>query len=341
MSKALTPLFRHAVVLMLVLFGVGVSATQANAYYSGKLTPGNPLAGHPWFVDTQRGSWWVAMRQDGAAANPLMRFANNPMGKTWGSWVTHPTAEVRDWIARAQQMQPGSIPFFNLARIEGQSCPYVQPPGFTETDVQGFVRQFSQGIGNSRVLVMVETDKLTVIRCLPKWAQARRFRELAFELHTLHQNNPNAIVYIDAGSEDWGKSPSLMAGWLKRADVAEAQGFMLGSSHHDWTYKEVRYGLRMSRLLGGKHFIVNTNSNGWGPKPRWYEAYYHGGCMPPGEGLGIQPTVKTPDRHLDAFLWSGTPGFEEGGCIGYGKNSPYQFYLSAALNLVRYANPAH
>ena len=40
-------------------------------------------------------------------------------------------------------------------------------------------------------------------------------------------------------------------------------------------------------------------------------------------------------------LWSGTPGFEEGGCVGYAKNSPYQFYLSVALNLVRYANPAH
>ncbi len=341
MASARQTSIRTFGILILSLLCLALGAPGANAYYSGRLTPGNPLAGHPWFVDTQRGTWWVALRTDGPRATPLARFSNNPMGKTWGSWVSDPGIEVHNYILRAETMEPGSIPFFNLARIEGVSCPYPPtPPDFSESNVDNWVRHFSQGIGDARVLVIVETDKLTTIGCLPRWAQARRYRELSYEVHLMHQNNPNAIVYIDAGSEDWGKDASKMARRLRRADVAEAQGFLLGASHHDWTYKEVRFGLQISRRLGGKHFVVNTNSNGWGPNPRWHSRYWHGGCTPPGEGLGMTPTVNTGNPHIDAFIWSGTPGFEDGDCLGYGANSPYQFYVSEALTLVAHASDA-
>jgi cellulase/cellobiase CelA1 len=49
--------------------------------------------------------------------------------------------------------------------------------------------------------------------------------------------------------------------------------------------------------------------------------------------------VKTPDRHIDAYLWVGSPGFESGDCLGLGANAPYTFYLQEALSLVRFANP--
>jgi cellulase/cellobiase CelA1 len=305
--------------------------------------PGNPLAGHPWFVDRERGTWWVALREQPAAAAPLRSVADNPMGKTFGSWLTQPSVAVHDYILRALNEEQGSIPFINLARIEGQSCPYPgTTPGFSERQIDAWVRRFSDGIGNHRVMVLVETDKLTTIRCLPGWAQSRRYRELRYEVHLMHQQNPNAIIYLDAGSEDWGKGPRTIARWLRRADVAEAQGFALGSSHHDWTYKEVSFGIKISRLLAGKHFVVNTSANGWGPKQHKrtsVSAFYHQGCTPPGEGLGMPPTVSTPNPRIDGFLWLGTPGFENGDCLGYGTGAPYQFYLQEAVSLVRNANP--
>ena len=52
-------------------------------------------------------------------------------------------------------------------------------------------------------MVLVEADKLAVMRCLPPSKQAQRYRELSYEIHTLHVNNPNAIVYLDAGASDW------------------------------------------------------------------------------------------------------------------------------------------
>lgn len=320
-----------------------VGAAAASAYYSGRPTVGNPLAGHPWFVDSSRSSWWVALRADASAASVMGAEANNPMGKTFASFIKDPGQTVHDYIVRAHRAQPGSIPFLNLARMEGPSCPYVgNVAGFSEPEVDRWVSAFADGLGQSRVMVILETDKLTTIRCLPKWAQARRYREFRFEVQTLRKADPNSIVYVDAGAGDWGKPPKTVAKWLAKADVAQAQGFSLNTSHHDWTGKEVRFGLALSKLLRDKHFVVNTNSNGWGPNPHGVTPvtpFYHRGCTPPGEGLGIQPTVATPDPRIDAFVWSGTPGFEDGNCLGHGAHSPYTFYTSEAVSLAANANP--
>ena len=38
----------------------------------------------------------------------------------------------------------------------------------------------------------------------------------------------------------------------------EIQGFFLNATHFDWTSHEIAYGEQISRLTGGKHFVVNT-----------------------------------------------------------------------------------
>jgi endoglucanase len=332
---------RRLLVPIFVLVCLALGAPAANAYYSGQITPGNPLAGHRWFVDVARGAWYVALRAQPQAAAALRPLAHNPMSHTMGTYNQHPGADVAGYISRTQAEQPGSIPFVNVSRIEGTSCPYPGiPAGYSPAEIARWDNAFAHGIGNGRILVIIETDKLAAIECLPKAAQARRLRELAYEVHALHKYAPNSIVYIDAGSEDWHRSAATIAGRLKRANVAEAQGFALGASHYDWTYKEVGFGLKLSRLLNGKHFVVNTDSNGWGPRAHgssWYSAHYHPGCVPPGEGIGIQPTVKTGHRNLDAFVWLGTPGYEAGDCLGLGGG--YTFYLRLAVTLARNANP--
>jgi endoglucanase len=328
-----TPLRRLTITLSLLLCLLCVPAAQA--YTSAPARPGDPLAGRPWYIDRSFGVWWDVMRQDGSAADPLKLYADNPMSKTFGNFEPHPEKNLRRYLERAQSEEPGAIPFISLSRIEHQSCPYVNPGrAFSESAVDDWVRRFSQGIGNYRVSVLVEADKLAVMGCLPSRIQAQRYRELRYEIHRMRTHNPNAIVYLDAGASDWIPW-SHMARELKRADVAEAQGFALGASHFDWTTKEVAYGLKISRSLGGKHFVINTDSNGHGPKPQFYSRYYHGGCTPPGEGLGLLPTVQTPDSRIDAYLWLGTPGFESGGCLGQG--SGYGFNLTEAVSLVRHA----
>ena len=331
-----------AMLILLLVCAGGASATASvptagPAYASGPVRAGDPLSGYSWYIDYRYGVWWDVMRQYGAAAAPLRAFAATPMSKTFGSFEPHPEINLRRYLARAQSEEPGAIPFISLSRIEHQSCPYVNPGStFSEHAVDDWVRRFSAGISDFRVMVLVETDQLAVMGCLPRRIQAQRYRELNYEIHTMHVNNPNAIVYLDAGASDWVTS-GHMTDELRHADVAEAQGFALGASHFDWTKNEIAYGLRISRALGGKHFVINTDSNGHGPKPRYHSKYYHGGCTPPGEGLGLLPTTSTSDRRVDAYLWLGTPGFESGACLGQGGG--YGFNLTEAISLVKNAVP--
>ena len=309
----------------------------AQAYTSSPARPGDPLSGHPWYVDRSFGVWWDVMRHYGSAADPLKRLAENPMSKVFGSFEPHPERGLRRYLERAQSEQPGAIPFITLSRIEHRSCPYVDPGlDFSERAVKDWVRRFSEAIGNYRVMVLVEPDQLAVIGCVSPRIQAQRYRELRYEVQAMHAHNPNAIVYLDAGASDW-ISPGRMTRELRRADVADAHGFALGASHFDWTSHEVTYGKHISEALGGMPFVVNTNSNGHGPKPRYYSPYYHGGCTPTGEGIGLLPTVQTPDAHIDAYLWLGTPGFESGVCLG--QSGGYGFNLTEAISLVRNAVP--
>ena len=127
------------------------------------------------------------------------------MGKTFGAFEPHPEVNLRRYLERAPGEEPGAIPFISLSRIEHQSCPYVEPRlGRSPRRRSTTGRAASpQAIGSYRVMVLVEADKLAVMGCLPARIQAQRYREISYEIHTLHVNNPNAIVYLDAGASDW------------------------------------------------------------------------------------------------------------------------------------------
>jgi len=103
---------------------------------------------------------------------------------------------------------------------------------------------------------------------------------------------------------------------LRRAGVGEIQGFFVNSTHFDWTSKEIACGEKISRLTGGKHFVINTADNGQGPL-RTRDPAKQGAevlCDPPGRGLGPLPTADTGYPNVDAFAWIANPGVSGGGC---------------------------
>jgi cellulase/cellobiase CelA1 len=73
----------------------------------------------------------------------------------------------------------------------------------------------------------------------------------------------------------------------------------------------------MSRLTGGKHFVINTAENGRGP----IHHYLPNGrritlwCNPPNRGLGTPPTSDTSNPMVDAYLWINRPGYGQS-CAG-------------------------
>ena len=120
------------------------------------------------------------------------------------------------------------------------------------------------------------------------------------------------VVYTDAGAAD-ALNAHRAARLLRSAGHPEIQGFFLNATHFDWTRKEIRYGDKISRMTGHRHFVVNTAMNGRGPIRPQRPASRSGNedsAIRPARGLGPLPTFETGFRRVDAFAWIATGPLE-------------------------------
>ena len=74
--------------------------------------------------------------------------------------------------------------------------------------------------------------------------------------------------------------------------------------------ESAEYGRRISDILGGTAFVVDSSRNGLGPAAdaQW--------CNPDGRGLGRLPEVDPAEDRVDAYLWIKRPGESDGTCNG-------------------------
>jgi len=115
-----------------------------------------------------------------------------------------------------------------------------------------------------------------------------------------------------------------MAKKLKAVGVHKVRGFMLNATHQDTTANNIRYGERLSRAVGGKHFILNTSHNGNGSIRRkvWINRAKNlwridtEWCNPVNAAAGELPTTATGHPLVDAFMWVERPGYSNGACNG-------------------------
>jgi endoglucanase len=151
---------------------------------------------------------------------------------------------------------------------------------------------------------------------------------------------PNATIYLEGEAADW-EPARIVASKLRRIGIAKVRGFMLNATHYEWTAASIRFGLQVSRMTGGKHFVINTAENGRGPVHyrKWIDRSNHiwrtinVWCNPGLRGLGPPPTTDTsrPDK-VDAYLWINRPGYAQS-CQG----RKIDWFLPRALSYARYA----
>lgn len=101
---------------------------------------------------------------------------------------------------------------------------------------------------------------------------------------------------------------------LKRAGIERADGFALNISNYQTTAENTKYGKKLSAMVNGKPFVIDTSRNGNGPAPGGDDP--ENWCNPPGRALGNPPTTKTGDPQIAAYLWIKRPGESDGTCKG-------------------------
>ena len=162
--------------------------------------------------------------------------------------------------------------------------------------------------------------------------QRDRIRLLRYGVDRLSQL-PNATVYLEGGASDW-ENAKRTANQLRAIGIAQVRGFMLNATHSDWTRENIEHGLEISRLTGGKHFVINTAENGRGPVHYALPNGKRGTqwCNPGLRGVGPAPTTDTSHPKVDAYVWVNRPGYAQ-----ICQKRPIAWYLPRALEYARYA----
>jgi endoglucanase len=303
----------------------------------------DPLSGARFFVDR---TWGYAARQAAhwryrhpSWARTLEVIGAQPGTHRFGGWDgSDPGVKVSGYLARAAYEQPGAVPMLSTYRIVDGHCGNWSDPPSAQAAYHRWIASFASGIGAYRAVLFLEMDSIITTGCLSGQGLRVRLHELHDAISTLAANCPRLVVYLDAGAADAVPAPRV-AHLLRLAGVAQIQGFFLNSTHFDWTSREISFGERISRMTGGKHFVVNTGENGQGPVVPW-DRVHQGNevlCNPPHRGLGPRPTSNTGYPNVDAFAWTSNPGESGGACVP-GAPPTGMYWPQYAMSLVHHAN---
>jgi len=275
---------------------------------AGQQAP-NPLAGARLYIDPnspaqrQAETWQRSRPQDAAL---IQRIADQPVARWFGGWAANIQREVGQ--AAATITGAGALPVFVAYNIPYRDCGSYSAGGSKTADAyRRWIVDFAAGVRGRRAMVILEPDALAGMDCLPAPAREERVSLIRDGVQALTAQD--AFVYIDAGHARW-HPPEEMAQRLTQAGIATATGFALNVSNVQPTSLNVAYGERVSRLVGGKHFVIDTSRNG---NPVTDARQW---CNPSGRALGIAPTTNTGHPLVDAFLWVKPPGESDGTCGG-------------------------
>lgn len=257
---------------------------------------------------SRQAAQWRTSNPTGAA---LMDILAKGAQSIWlGGWNVDVKADVQKVVAAAKAQ--GTTPVFVVYNIPHRDCGGYSAGGVGSADAyRTWIRSISDGLGDSRALVVLEPDALTGSNCLPEDGKKERFTLLKEAVTTLNKSG-KISVYIDAGHARW-LSAEEAAGLLEQVGIASAAGFSLNVSNFIGNDESKMYGEKIANLLSSKvgktpHFVIDTSRNGQGPGDTW--------CNPSGRGLGQLPTLSTGQALVDAYLWIKAPGESDGACNG-------------------------
>jgi endoglucanase len=268
---------------------------------------GNPFAGRKLYVDPnsnaarQAETLRRAKPQDAAL---VAQIAHQPVARWMGGWVGNIGREVASAVSTITGS--GALPVFVAYNIPNRDCGSYSAGGASGGDAyKKWIRDFAGGLNGRASIVILEPDALPGLDCLNTESRAARVALIRDAVGVLKAQR--ASVYIDAGHAKW-QSAETMAARLRDAGIAQADGFSLNVSNYIANDLNIAYGEKLSKLLGGKHYIIDTSRNGRGSQSDW--------CNPRGQALGVVPTTNTGHPLVDAFLWIKQPGESDGTCNG-------------------------
>jgi endoglucanase len=283
-------------------------------------------AGDPFYVDpgSAAASEVSVLRAGGqtAQANQLQVIAGQPQA----IWLTDDNSGSQAAVSAVvgTAAAAGKIPVLVTYNLPWRDCGSFSAGGASSpADYEGYIDAIVSGIGQRKVVMVIEPDALTELSCLPASEQQSYYQLLHYAALRL-STDANAAVYVDAGNVGWQPASVEAAGLNQVLAGTNAAGFAVNVSNFYSTAANVAYGTAISQATGGKHFVIDTSRNGGNVAAGLW-------CNPAGAALGQTPTTNTGNALVDADLWIKRPGESDGTCNG--GPSAGAFWLTYALQL--------
>jgi endoglucanase len=303
--------------LAMTLCAAGCGAASGDSSATGSSTSARPAAfsaaGLYVDPDNPAAQEVAQLRGEGEAggAAAVELIAGQPTGN-WFTEGGNVEGGVRALTRRASAV--GRDVLLVAYYIPGRDCGGYSSGGApSPAAYMAWIRHFAAGIGSRRATVILEPDAIAqaLTGCLNAAETRERYALLSFAVGVL-KAHPQVGVYLDAGNLGWIQPSRRLAAPLRRAGIAQADGFSLNVSNFYATEPTVAYGTALSKVLGGTHFVIDTGRNGNGPLGSARSPLDW--CNPPGRALGVTPGTTPASPLVDAYLWVKQPGMSDGSC---------------------------
>ena len=242
-----------------------------------------------------------------ASADLIRQMIETPQSVWFGAGTPHQVQQdVKNTVKRAAGK--GTVPVLVAYNIPFRDCAQFSAGGATTAqEYRDWIDGFAAGIGDAKVVVILEPDGLGIIpwykqfRGLPseggyEWCQPteaeeataadERFAMLNYAVDTL-KAQPNASVYLDGTHSAWLGSGDA-AHRLAQAGIERADGFYLNVSNYRLTEHLEKYGTWIAKCIwfatdpgswGNGHFewcasqyypATSNDFSTWGLSDQWY-----------------------------------------------------------------------
>jgi hypothetical protein len=240
------------------------------------------------------------------------------MGKWNPTFAKGSQGGIRQAMATYIQQVTGGNPdvgtqaaVFRLHPFECDACRRL-PTKKEVSEYRAWIREFIQGVGNARMMIVLQPDILFVT-CQPRGSTIFK-RLIKWTASEFNKKLPRSTVYIDGGASDW-VAANHIADVLKQVGIKHVRGFTLGGTHFRSDADEYRYGVEVIRQLKkkgipNKHFIINRQANGhpfkYGPNRQVVlkridcKSLNHRNCL----AFGKAPYIPYSGP-CDGYLWLG------------------------------------
>lgn len=238
-------------------------------------------------------------------ARVLSRLAAVPSG-IWLTPEQYPPGQVGPYVSSVVSAAQvvDQLPVFVVYGIPDRDCTGGFSQGGLSVDAYGpWVDEIAGAAAAGPAVVILEPDALAAaLECRDRAERVRLIGSAVDSLATA-----GVTTYVDGGHSNW-ISPSALAKLMRDVGVESVRGFATNVANYQRDDDERDYAGKLSRLLDGAHFVIDSGRSGNGSTSDW--------CNPSGRALGTEPGYIADGTALDAFLWVKPPGESDGECGG-------------------------